>query len=57
MAVADDLGTNRDELLLQAGQRPVPYRLGRCQGAQEVAKVVRESMKLELDSVGKERPA
>jgi hypothetical protein len=56
-AVADNIGTNLDELLLQAGKRPFPDRLGRCQGAKEVAEVVGENMKLEPDSVGRERPA
>ena len=34
--VADDVCADLEQLLLQAGQRPVPDRLGRCQGAQEV---------------------
>ncbi len=57
VAMADDLATNLDELLLQAGQRQVRDRLGRCQGAQEFAEVVGESRKLKLDCVGRERPA
>ena len=57
VAVSDDLGTNLDELLLQAGQRPVPDRLRCCEGAQEVTEVVGESMKLEPDSVGGKRAA
>ena len=36
-AMADDLGTNLDQLLPQAGQRPVLDRLGCCQCAKEVA--------------------
>ena len=56
VAVSDDLGTNLDELLLQADQRPAPYRLGRCQCAQEVAEVVSESMKLEPDRLDDRRP-
>ena len=55
--MADDLGTNLDQLLLQAGQRPFRDRLGCCQGAQEVAEIVGEGVKLETDRIGGKRPA
>ena len=44
--VADDLRADLDQLLLQAGQRPVFDRLGRRQRAQEVAEVIGQGMKL-----------
>ena len=56
-AVADDLRTDLDQLLFQAGQRPVLDRLGRCQRAQEIAESVGERVKLETDGIGCERPA
>ena len=56
-AVADDLRADLDQLLLQAGQRPVLDRLGRRQRAQEVAEIVGERMKLKPHGVGGERPA
>ena len=56
-AVADDLRADLDQLLLQAGQRPVLDRLGRRQGAQEVAEIVGERVKLEPDGVGREPSA
>src|ERR1700731_1781672 len=40
----DDLRTDLDQLLLQAGQRPVFDRLGRRQCAQEVAEIVGEPL-------------
>ena len=55
--VADDLGANLDQLFLQAGQRPVPDRLGCGQSPQEVAEIVGEGMKLKADGIGGERPA
>ena len=55
--MADDLGADLDQLLPQAGQRPVPDRLGRCQGAQEVADIVGEGVKLKAGSVGGKRAA
>ena len=55
--VANDLGTNLDQLLLQAGQRPVTDRLGCGQGAQEAAEIVGERVKLKADGVGGERAA
>ena len=45
-AVADDLGADLDELLPQAGQRPVLDRLRCCQGAQEVAEIIGEGLQL-----------
>ncbi len=56
-AVAYELGADLDQLLLQAGQRPVLDRLGRRQRAQDVAEVVGQRVKLEPDGVGGERPA
>ena len=41
-AVADEFGADLDQLLPQAGERPVLDRLGRCQRAQEVAEIVGE---------------
>ena len=40
--MADDLRADLDQLLFQAGQRPVLDRLGRRQRAQEVADIVGE---------------
>jgi hypothetical protein len=45
-AVADDLRADLDQLLFQAGQRPVLDRFGRRQRAKEVADIVGESVKL-----------
>jgi hypothetical protein len=56
-AVADDLRADLDQLLFQAGQRPVLDRLGRRQRAQEVADIVGERVKLKPDGIGGERPA
>ena len=56
-AVADDPRADLDQLLSQAGQRPVLDRLGRRQRAQEVAEIVGERVKLETDGIGRERPA
>lgn len=56
-AVADELGADLDQLLPQAGQRPL-FDLLRCrQRAQEVAEIVGELMKLKPDGGGSERPA
>ena len=46
-----------DQLLIEAGQRPVLDRLGCCHGTQEVAEIVSESVKLKPDRIGRERPA
>jgi hypothetical protein len=54
-AVADDLRAGLDQLLLEAGQRPIFDRLGRRQRAQEVAEILSERVKLESDGVGGER--
>ncbi len=56
-AMADDLGADLDQLLLQARQRPVFDRLWRRQCAQEVAEIVGERMELQAHCVGGERPA
>src|SRR3977135_404343 len=53
-AVADDLGADLDQLLLQACQRPFLNGLRRRQRAQEVAEIVGECMKLEPHRVGGE---
>src|SRR5271170_7195756 len=50
--VADHLGSDLDQLLAQAGQRPRLRRLRRRQRPHEVAKVVGKSMKLEANRVG-----
>ena len=55
--MADDLGADLDQLLLQACQRPFLDGLRRRQRAQEVAEIVGECMKLEPHRVGGERPA
>ena len=51
-AMADDLRTDLDQLLLQARQRPIFDRLGRRQRAQEVAEIVSERVKLKSNGVG-----
>ena len=56
-AMADNLGADLDQLLAQAGQRPRFRRLGHCQRAHEVAKVVGERMELKADGVGGEGSA
>jgi hypothetical protein len=38
-AVADDLCANLDQLLPQAGERPILDRLRRCERAKEVPKI------------------
>ena len=55
--LADDLCADLDQLLLEAGQRPVLDRLGCCERAQEVAEVVGESVKLMANCVGGKRAA
>ena len=55
--VADDLRANLDQLFLEARQRPILDRLGRCQCAQEVAEILGERMKLEPNGIGSECPA
>ena len=49
------LRADLDQLLFQAGQRPVRDRLGRRQRAQEIAEIVGERMKLEPNNIGSER--
>jgi hypothetical protein len=56
-AMADDLGADLDQFLLQARQRPVLDRLRRRQRAQEIAEIVGERMKLQTHRVGGECPA
>src|SRR5262249_2982013 len=56
-AVAHHLRADLDQLLLQTRQRPVLDRLRRRQGAQEIAQIVGERMKLEPHRVGGERSA
>ena len=46
-AVADDSGTDLDQLLAQGGERPLLDLLRQRQRAHEVAKVVGERVKLE----------
>src|ERR1700731_2459766 len=53
---ADDLRADLDQLLLQAGQRPILDRLRRRQRAQEIAEIVGQRVKLKSNSVGRERP-
>ena len=56
-AMADDLGADLDQLLLQARQRPVLDRLRRRQRAQEIAEILGERMTLQTHRVGGECPA
>ena len=49
-AVADELGADLDQLLLQAGQRPVLDRLRRRQGTQEVTEIVGQRVKLHVQA-------
>jgi pilus assembly protein Flp/PilA len=49
--MADDLRAGLDQPFLEARQRPVFDRLGRRQGAQEVAEIIGEGMKLKADGV------
>jgi hypothetical protein len=52
--VADDLRADLDQLLFEAGQRPILYRLGRRQRTQKVAEIIGERMKLKPSGVGNE---
>jgi hypothetical protein len=45
-----------DQLLPQAGQRPIGDRLRRRQRAQEITGIVGQRVKLKSNSVGRERP-
>ena len=56
-AVRDDPGADLDQLLLQAGQRPVLDRLRQSQRPHEVAEIVGERMKLEPHGIVLESPA
>jgi hypothetical protein len=53
-AVAHDFRADLDQLFLEARQRPILHGLGRGKGAQEVAEIVGERMKLKADGVGGE---
>src|SRR6516225_8950833 len=55
--MADDLGTDLDQLLAQAGQRPRLRRLGHRQSSHEIAEVVGERMELKTNGVGGEGTA
>ena len=55
--MADNLRADLDQLFLQARQRLILDRLGRRQGAQEVAKIVGERVKLKANRVGREQTA
>jgi len=55
--VADDLGTDLDQLLAQAGQRPRLRGLRHRQCAHEIAEVVRQGMELEANRIGGEGAA
>jgi hypothetical protein len=55
--MGDDPGTDLDELLAQAGQRPVCDSFGQRERPQEVGKIVGERMKLNPHSIGGERAA
>ena len=52
--MADDLRADLDQLLFEAGQRPILYRLGRRQRTQKVAEIIGERMKLKPNGVGNE---
>ncbi len=55
--MTDDLRADLDQLFLEARERPVFDRLGRGEGAQEVAEIIGERVKLETDGVGGETAA
>jgi hypothetical protein len=50
-AVAHDLRADLDQLLLQAGQRPLLDRLGQRQRSHEVCEIAGQRMKLKPDGV------
>src|SRR6476620_8206317 len=56
-AMADDLRTDLDQLLAQAGQRPRLRRFGHRQRPHEIAQVVGEGMELKPHGVGGEGAA
>src|SRR5271165_3863045 len=56
-AVAHDLGTDLDQLLAQAGQRPRLRRLRHRQRPHEIAEIVGQRVELEADGVGGEGSA
>ena len=55
--MADNLGADLDQPLLEARQRPVPDQFRCRQGAQEVAEIVGECVKLKANCVGGKRAA
>ena len=55
--MADDLGTDPEELLPQARQRPVLHRFRQGQPPHEVAEIVGQRMKLRPDGVSDKRAA
>src|SRR5215204_2004460 len=55
--MADDLRTDLDQLLLEAGQRPRLRRLRHRQCAHEVPNVIGQRMKLKTHGIGGESPA
>jgi hypothetical protein len=56
-AMADDLCADLDQLFAQTGQRPRLRRLGHRQRPHEIAKVVRQGMKLQANRIGGEGTA
>jgi hypothetical protein len=50
--MADDLGTDLDQLLAQTGQRPLLRRFGHRQSSYEIGEVVGERMEVKMDGVG-----
>jgi hypothetical protein len=55
--VAHDAGADLDQLQLQAGQRPVGYRLGQLDAAQEGGQVVGQCVQLQPHLIVAEPPA
>ena len=55
--MAHDLGTNLDQLLPQAGQRPLRDRLGQGQRPHEVGEIVGQRVQLKTHRIGGERAA
>src|SRR4051812_14278235 len=55
-AMGDDLHTDLDQLLPQAGHRPRPRRLGLCQLAHEITYIVCEDMELKTHGISGEFP-
>ena len=55
--MADDAGSDLDQLELQAGQRPISHRLGQLDAAQEGGQVVGQRVQLQPHLVVAELPA